>query len=56
MENIFEFLRSDICLIVLLIILFLLLVMYITNTVRLSKLRKNYKSFMKKLGNGKDIE
>ncbi len=50
-----EFLKSDIFLIALLCINAVLLILYISNTIKLSKLRKGYKTFMSKLGNGTDI-
>ena len=34
----------------------LILILYIINTIYLKKLNKNYKKFMKKIGNGNDIE
>ena len=41
--------------ITLLVITLLLLVMYILNSIKLTKLRKNYSDFMAKLGKGNDI-
>lgn len=41
--------------IILLVINLLLLVMYILNSIKLTKLRKNYSEFMTKLGKGNDI-
>ncbi len=41
--------------IILLVITLLLLVMYILNSIKLTKLRKNYSDFMAKLGKGNDI-
>ena len=41
--------------IILLVINLLLLVMYILNSIKLTKLRKNYSDFMAKLGKGNDI-
>ena len=41
--------------IILLVINLLLLVMYILNSIKLTKLRKNYSDFMTKLGKGNDI-
>lgn len=51
-----DFLRTDTFLIILGIGVILLFVLYISNLIKLSKMRKNYKSFMKKIGNGKDIQ
>lgn len=56
MEGILNFLRTDTFLIALIIIIFILFILYIANTIKLSKLRKSYKEFMKRLGNGNNIE
>lgn len=56
MEVILDFIRSDIMLIILTVISFLLLIGYIYSIIRLSKLNRNYKKFLKKLGNGNNIE
>lgn len=53
MEEIFKYINSNIFLY---IIIFLLIILYIVNTIKLSKLRKKYEKFMKKLGNGNNIE
>lgn len=50
-----EFLHSDIFLIILLSINIILIILYIINIGRLSKLRKNYSNYMKKLGKGENI-
>ena len=51
-----EFLRSNIFLYSILGFNILLLILYIINVVKLKKLNKNYKTFIKKLGNGNNIE
>lgn len=56
MEIIIEFLKSDIFLLGILGINILLLTLYIINTVKLSKIKKEYKNFMIKLGEGNNIE
>ena len=56
MESILNFLKTDLFLIVLLLGIILLLVLYIANSIKLSKLRKSYSKFMKKLGKGENIE
>ncbi len=56
MEEILNFLRTDTFLIGLVVIIFILFILYITNLVKLSKLRKSYKEFMKRLGNGNNID
>lgn len=50
------FIHSDIFTYIILGINFLLLILYITNVVYLKKINKNYKKFMKKIGNGNNIE
>ena len=55
MEGILNFLRTDVFLIGLVVIIFVLLILYISNNIKLSKLRKSYKEFMKRLGNGNNI-
>lgn len=56
MEMIFDFLNTDVFLIGIVVIIAILLLLYINTTVKLSKLRKSYKEFMKRLGNGNNIE
>ncbi len=56
MEEILKFLRTDAFLISLIFIIFILVILYIANTIKLSKIRKSYKEFMKKLGNGANID
>lgn len=56
MEEILNFLRTDAFLIGLIIVILILFILYISNMVKLSKLRKSYKEFMKRLGNGNNVE
>ncbi len=56
MESMLNFLRTDLFLIILLLGIILLLMLYIANSIKLSKLRKSYKQFMKKLGKGEQID
>lgn len=56
MEKLLEFLKSDMFLYVIAGGFILLLVLYIINCIKLSKLRKSYTNFMKKLGNGKNLD
>ena len=53
MEIILEFFRSDTFLFISIIIL---LALYIANSIKLNKLRKSYANFMKKLGNGNNVD
>ncbi len=56
MESMLNFLRTDLFLIIILLGIILLLMLYIANSIKLSKLRKSYKQFMKKLGKGEQID
>lgn len=56
MDMLLDFLKNDAFLIVVLISIIILLVLYVSNSIKLSKLRKNYKDFMNKLGKGDNIE
>ena len=56
MDKIIELLQTDTFLIVLTCLVFLLAIGFITMIVKLSKLNKKYRDFMKKIGNGKNIE
>lgn len=56
MGEIFNFLRTDAFLISSIVVIFILFILYIANTIKLSKITKNYKEFMKKVGNGTNID
>ncbi len=56
MEILLNFLRTDLFLIILLFGTIILFILYLSNIIKLSKLRKNYSQFMKKLGKGENIE
>ena len=56
MEIILEFIKSDMFNLCILITSLILLILFIIVSVRLKNLNKNYKEFMKKLGNGTNIE
>ena len=56
MEIILEFLRTDTFLFILLGGIIVLLILYIANTIKLSKLRRSYSKFMEKLGNGNNVD
>lgn len=49
-------LNSEIYLLILGIFTLILLVLYISNTIKLSKLRNSYKQFMRRLGKGDSID
>ena len=56
METILNFFRTEMFLYCMAGGLIILLTLYIINCIRLGKIRKDYKTFMKKLGNGNNIE
>lgn len=56
MENILEFMRTDLFLIILAVSVLVIFILYIINVIKLSKIRKSYNEFMNKVGNGKDLE
>lgn len=56
MENIVALLKTDNFLIIFAILLIVLLISYVVLIIKTSNLNKRYKQFMKKLGNGKNIE
>lgn len=56
MDIILEFLRTDTFLLILLGGILLLLILYISNLIKLNKIRKNYSKFMERLGNGNNVD
>ena len=56
MKVILEFFRSDTFLFILFVSIIILLALYIGNSIKLNKLRKSYANFMKKLGNGNNVD
>jgi hypothetical protein len=52
----FEFLRSDIFLLIILFISIALFLLYITTVINLKKLRNSYSKFMNKLGKGDNLD
>ena len=56
MQELINFLRTDNYLLILNILIIVLLIGFIALLVSNMKLKEKYKKFMKKLGNGKDIE
>lgn len=56
METILEFLKTDTFLLIICGINILLLVLYIINIIKLHILRKNYLGFMKKVGEGENLQ
>ena len=56
MDSFTSFVRSDAFLYILAVGFIIVLVLYIVNCMKLNKIKKNYNSFMKKVGNGSNIE
>lgn len=56
MESILEILRTDAFLIIMLIGMLILIILYILNSIKLSKLRNSYAHFMKRLGKEERID
>lgn len=56
MNDIIEMMRTDIFLIISTCLVILLVIGFITMIVKLSSLNKKYREFMKKVGNGKNLE
>ena len=56
MDNFMQFVKTDKFLIIIFIINIILLIGFIVNIIKFSKLDNKYKNFMKKIGNGKNIE
>ena len=55
MQEIIEFLKTDTFLIIMAIAVIILFIAFIAIVVKLSNVQKKYKTFLNKLGNGKDI-
>jgi len=56
LENILEFMKTDLFLLIISGIIILLVILYIISLFKLGKIRKEYKKFMEKVGEGKNIE
>lgn len=56
MEDILEFMRTDLFLIILTVSILIIFILYIINLIKLSKIKKEYKKFMNKVGNGNNLE
>ncbi|MBO5479261.1 MAG: DUF4446 family protein [Clostridia bacterium] len=56
MEFILNFIKTDNFYIGLIIVIFIMFILYLVNIIKLSKLRKSYSIFMKKIGNGQNIQ
>lgn len=56
MENILEFLRTDAFLIIVAALIVVLFIAFIVTIIKMHVLNKRYKNFMRKIGDGKNIE
>ncbi len=56
MQEILEFLKTNTFIVIILLFNFLLLVLYICNNIKLSRINKNYKNFINKIGKGDNLE
>ena len=56
MDFIYNLLRTDAFLLVILVVLVILIILYITNLIKLRKINENYIKFVKKIGNGNNID
>ena len=56
MASIMDFLKTDNFLVVMSVLVILLIIGFIIMIIKLSSINKKYKNFMKKLGNGENIE
>lgn len=56
MDNFIQFIKTDEFLIITFVINIILLIGFIVNIIKFSKLDNKYKNFMKKIGDGKNIE
>ena len=56
MEIINSIIKSEIFLIIVALVNLVLLILYVCNLFKLKKINKNYNKFMKKIGNGNNIE
>ena len=56
MNTLIEFIRTDVFLLGIAGINIILLILFISNNIKLRRVKKEYKNFMKKIGDGKNIE
>ncbi len=56
MEKFLEFIRTDSFLLILMCAIIIIFILYIIELIKLCRIKKQYKNFMKKLGNGENIE
>lgn len=56
LESILEFMRTDSFLIIISGIVLIMFILYIINFIKLVRIRKEYKNFMNKIGNGTNLQ
>ena len=56
MDNFLQFIRTDSFLLILMGAIIIIFILYIIELIKLCRIKKQYKNFMKKLGNGTDIQ
>ena len=56
MNTLIEFIRTDVFLLGIAGINIILLILFISNNIKLRRVKKEYKNFMIKLGNGNNID
>ena len=56
MENLIEILRSDMSVLIMAVVMIVLLVIVIVMIAKFSSLNRRYKNFMRKIGDGKNLE
>ena len=56
MEQILEFMKTDLFLIIISAIIILFIILHIIDIIKIHNLKKNYVRFMKKIGNGENIQ
>ena len=55
-SNFLEFIKTDSYIVILSGAIVILLILYITSLIRMNRIKKSYKAFMEKIGNGTNIE
>ena len=56
MDAVLSFMRTDEFLLALSVVILFIFILYITNIIKLNKIKKEYKRFMEKVGNGTNLE
>lgn len=56
MENILEIIKNEYVILGIIVVNIILIILYVSNAIKLNRINKEYRSFMKKIGKGDDIE